>query len=163
MLTAERLRSLLHYDPETGLLTWSVTRRQIRAGSAAGSLNKSTGYIRITVDGADYGAHILAHLYMTGEWPIHQIDHEDLCTTNNKWLNLRHATPGQNCANRGARAENKTGFKGVSFCKQNGKFYASIKSSGKSRNLGYYATPQEASAVYQSALKEIHGDFARAV
>jgi hypothetical protein len=46
---AERLRELLHYDPETGVFTRAVTRRAARAGEIAGCV-ASTGHRKFTID-----------------------------------------------------------------------------------------------------------------
>ena len=62
-LTAEYLRSVLHYDPETGAFTWSVARGNRRAGVIAGSPH-ADGYLRIRIMGRPYLVHRLAYLYM---------------------------------------------------------------------------------------------------
>ncbi len=50
MITAERLRQLLSYDPESGLFVWRVGRGKAKPGSVAGTVNDD-GYIIIGIDG----------------------------------------------------------------------------------------------------------------
>jgi hypothetical protein len=59
MLTYERLRELLHYDPETGIFTWKVGRQKVKKNSEAGHFNHD-GYKLICIDGRRYRAHRLA-------------------------------------------------------------------------------------------------------
>lgn len=161
-LAQSLLTELLNYDPLTGVFTWKVARSgNVKVGGVAGSLNKQSGYREIWIGERQYVAHRLAWLYMTGEWPEHTVDHEDLDKDNNRWANLRAATQAQQCANRGLKSDNKSGFKGVSWSKESNRWYASIKIKGKSRNLGMYNTPEEASAAYTRALTEAYGEFAR--
>jgi hypothetical protein len=100
MLTAERLRELLHYDPATAC-TWIAKvgpRSGIRIGSIAGRLN-SNGHLQISVDGRRYMGHPLAYLYMNGAWPKNLIDHINMDMADNRWCNLRDATHSQNLCN----------------------------------------------------------------
>jgi hypothetical protein len=73
-VTAERLRELLHYDPETGLFMWVVsTSNRGRAGAVAGS--NFHGYRCIGIDGHHCLSHRLVWLWTEGEWPKGEIDH----------------------------------------------------------------------------------------
>ena len=161
MLKASRLRELLHYDPETGVFTWIVPPcNSIHAGDAAGSPN-GKGYLVIGVDRVRVGSHRLAWLYMTGEWPNGQIDHIDLNRSNNRWANLRDATQSQNLANTLARANSKSGFKGVYWHKRRAKWHAQIRHRGKGKSLGLFDSAGDAHRAYYAAAKELHGEFAR--
>jgi hypothetical protein len=158
--TVERLRELLDYDPLTGVFIWLVSpSRNTPAGSVAGA--NSEGYRLIRVDGGRYKGHQLAWLYMTGEWPPSRIDHEDTNRGNNIWTNLRLATNSQNKANMGKRADNTSGFKGVRWYPTTRKWAAQIGHQGKTKNLGYFTTPEQAHAAYCSAAQRLFGEFAR--
>jgi hypothetical protein len=163
LLTAERLRELLHYDPATGIFRWLQPQsRRVKAGEIAGGVPGQGGYYRIGIDGQRYYAHRLAWLYMTGEWPSRQVDHRDTDSGNNAWGNLRLATQGQNNCNAPKRSHNKTGYKGVSYSKSNRGFIAWIRANGVQHYLGTFPTPEEAHAAYCEASKRLHGEFARA-
>ena len=163
MLTAERLRELLTYAPETGLFYWKVAPSNGRTvvGSVAGRVNDE-GYRKIGIDGRVYAAHRLAYLYMPGEWPKELIDHENLARDDNRWRNLRPATRTQNKANSLPRSA--CGFKGVYITKKRGKirWRAQIRAEGHLHSLGYYGTPEEANAAYAAAADKLFGEFARA-
>jgi hypothetical protein len=94
-LTAERLREILGYDPETGLFTRLVRTGRIRAGEVAGTAH-SRGYRSIVIDGRVYLSHRLAWLYVHGEWPPEQIDHINRNRADNRLVNLRAAKQSQN-------------------------------------------------------------------
>lgn len=161
-LTAERLRTLLHYCPETGAFRWLVSNSARRpAGSAAGEL-KPSGYILIGINGWRYRAHRLAWLYVTGEWPQVQIDHRDNDRSNNKWLNLRPADNAQNQANAKRPKNNTSGFKGVFWNKQRQKWAAKINPDRRQVHLGFFADPKEAHAAYCRGAEKFFGEFARA-
>lgn len=83
-LDAELLRSLLDYDPLTGLFTWRSNRSNVKAGTIAGCFDAS-GYWQITVLNRSRKAHRLAHLYMTGNWPTLHIDHINQVRHDNRW------------------------------------------------------------------------------
>jgi hypothetical protein len=87
------------------------------------------------------------------------VDHINGNNVDNRRSNLRICTRMQNGCDRGAQRNNTTGYKGVTFRKESGKFMAQISSDGKRKYLGLYSTPQEAHAAYCVAALELHGEF----
>lgn len=161
LLTAERLREVLDYDPETGLFVWKMkTADCVHVGSIAGGMDEK-GYIRMRVDGRRYRAHRLAWLWMTGEWPSRGIDHRDTDRANNRWANLRVASSSQNIANSRLRSDNTSGFKGVSKFK-NGQWRAEVGTPSGRHYLGLFPCPAAAHLAYVVAAAKYHGEFARA-
>ncbi len=60
ILSYERLRELLDYDPETGVFTRRIQLSpRYPIGSAAGS-DDGTGYLQTTIDGSKHRLHRLA-------------------------------------------------------------------------------------------------------
>jgi len=68
-LTVERLREVLHYDPETGIFTWKVTTRGRSAIGKTAGYSRPNGRLIIEIDEKPYGASKLAWLYVYGEFP----------------------------------------------------------------------------------------------
>jgi hypothetical protein len=165
-LTQERLKQLLDYNPETGVFTWkhrSTGRVQWNtryAGKRAG-WDRGHGYVAIAIDGAYYTGHRLAWLYVYGFWPTNQIDHINCARGDNRITNLREATNAQNKANARLRTTNKSGFKGVSWCKQQQKWVAHIMVNYRSKYLGSADTASAAHVLYAHAANKHFGEFAR--
>ena len=158
-LTQEYLKSILHYNPETGIWTWISARPKIRIGDIAGGIVH--GYLSIKINGKKYFAHRLAWLYMTGEWPTEEIDHMDLNRKNCKWNNLREASRTQNFANQRKYSNNKSGIKGVCWDKSANKWLAQIQINKQKIMLGFYENVKDAAEVYAKAAKEYFKEFAR--
>jgi hypothetical protein len=154
-LTAERLRELLHYDPETGVFTRIARVRGTRPGAVAGSMT-SKGYRQVRIDGRQYQAHRLAWLYMTGEWPADQIDHRDGDPANNRFDNLRAATHAENQQNRAPPKNSTSGLIGASWQQRSRRWVAQIDAGGRQVYLGLFDTPEEAHAAYLSAKARLH-------
>lgn len=159
MLTADRLRELLNYDPETGVFTWRVRRSPTcLKGSVAGAINQVSGYRQIGFDGQDYTAHRLAWLYTKREWPLGEIDHKNRVRDDNRIDNLRDATHSNNSANRLKQSNNTSGLKGVSYHKAAKRWRATIRKE----HLGLFDTREAAHAAYCHAAQAAFGEFARA-
>lgn len=89
-----------------------------------------------------------------------QIDHINRDKTDNRKSNLRICTSYQNCQNVGVKQNNKSGCKGVHFCKTHKKWKVTIKHNCKQISLGYYHNKEEAIDVYKNAAIKYHGEFA---
>lgn len=153
MLTYTRLRSVLDYDPATGVFRWKEAPRGKIAGCRAGCL-RASGYIYLKIDQQQFYAHRVAWLYMTGVWPKGGVDHVDTVRSNNAWQNLRLVSHAENKQNRRvAQANNALGILGV---RRSGKrFRAYITAYGVQRYLGTFTTAEAASAAYWDA-KRLH-------
>ncbi len=157
-LTAQRLRDVLHYDPETGLFRWRERHSlRSRPGQVAGTLNKAIGYVVFRVDKRLYYAHRLAWLYVTGEWPAHGIDHINGQRADNRWTNLRDVEQAINTQNqRAPHSHGTSGYLGVSFDKRSGKWRAIVTLDDKQIEVGTFHTPEVAHAAYLAAKRRVH-------
>lgn len=91
-----------------------------------------------------------------------QVDHVDLYNTlDNRKHNLRLATKSQNMRNRGKQSNNRSGYKGVSWSRQNKKWYAWIGINGKTHSIGHFDDIEEAAYIYDQFALQLHGEFAR--
>jgi hypothetical protein len=108
------------------------------------------------------GKGVLMHRLILGitDPKIHG-DHRDMDTLNNTRANLRTATASENGCNRIVQPHNKSGLKGVWWCKQRSVWRAEIRANGVRKHLGSYPTKEDAFAAYCAAAPTIHGEFAR--
>lgn len=102
---------------------------------------------------------ILMHRQLTCAPPGTHVDHVDHNKLNNRRSNLRVCTCGENVANGRARANNKTGFKGVSWSRVANAYHARIGHRGKSIHCGYFTSPFDAAKAYDAAAKRLFGKF----
>ena len=152
-ITAEKVRQLLDYCPETGVFVWNprqntpVSWNTKYAGKVAGSPRGTGGWVYtvIKINRQGYLAHILAWLLMTGAWPKLSIDHINRNGLDNRWANLREATVAQQAQNR---RRNSKLPKGVRRLRNR---YIAV--------LGSFETPEEAHAIWLRLAPEIHGEF----
>ena len=161
VLTQDRLKELLEYDPATGDFVWKVTRGGRKAGSVAGTLG-ANGYRRIKVDRTPYYSHRLTFLFMEGSFPPDCVDHINHKEADNSWSNLRHATVEENNKHKSMQANNTSGITGVVWCKSRGKWQAQIFVDGKNIYLGLTHDFDEArrwrkAAEVKYGFSEFHG------
>lgn len=165
-LTQELLKEFLSYNPETGIFTWlprdrkwfktthSFKKWNTRyANKEAGTM--SHGYVYISIFKRLHKASRLAWLYITGNHPVHNIDHINGVRSYDAFINLRDVPQSQNVQNiRRPYSYSKSGFLGAH---PNGsKFCARIKLNGITHYLGQFNTAQEAHDVYLAAKRKLH-------
>lgn len=155
-ITAELLRELLHYEPETGVFTWRVsTSNRAIAGKQAGGL-KSNGYVQIGLYTKRYHAHRLAWLYVYGSWPPDELDHINRCRADNRITNLRLASRPENNQNLGLSKRNSSGHIGVCWKRVTGRWQARIMRDYQEVHLGYFGNVSDAVAARKAAEAEYH-------
>jgi hypothetical protein len=145
MLTQERLKEVLHYDPETGSFTWRVNKgTRGKIGAEAGNINSLSGYRIVFIDRQRYLCHRLAFVYLLGRFPECHTDHINGIRHDNRWCNLREVTPLINHKNQVIRKSNKSGVNGVCWLKKLGKWQAQIRVNYKTISLGLHDDKEDA-------------------
>lgn len=158
-MTADQLRELFEYNPDTGVLI-SRTRRAncIQVGAVAGHINRK-GYRVIKVQGKAYKAHRLALLYVTGAWPMNQVDHVNGVKDDNRLVNLRDVDATVNAQNKWKAVRGSAS--GLVGAHRGGwkkrRWTSSIEARGGRVYLGIFHTAEEAHAAYLAAKRELHG------
>lgn len=141
MITQQDVKALFHYDPETGVVTKLVsTQNRVKVGDIVGSkTTRPDGktYIRTTIKRVPYLLHRIIWLYCHGEFPD-EIDHINGDGADNRLINLRNVSRGENMKNRRLPASSSSGCVGVSFNKSRNRWYASISVDKKDIHLGSY-------------------------
>lgn len=157
MLTQERLKEVLHYEPESGEFTRIVKTAH---NASSGTVNKITGYLSISLGGRQYYGHRLAFLYMTGAWPQKMVDHINGNRSDNRWANLREASATINQQNLQVHQKNnRTGLLGVTRLhnrRGTKHFCAQLFAHGKRVHCTYHETPEAAHAAYLEAKRKHH-------
>jgi hypothetical protein len=162
-LTAQRLREVLHYNPESGIFTWIAHTvkagkqggRRAKIGCEAG--NFSILYCRIRIDRVHYLGHRLAWLYVHGEWPKQSIDHINGVKSDNRIANLREATPRLNAQNiRRAHSDSTSKLLGAYWIPRLKMWGSHICNKGQMIWLGNHRTPEAAHAAYMEAKRRLH-------
>ncbi len=170
---------LLEYHRDTGLFFWLARDEGVHgemfpnctaagfrafnstyAGKQAFTARTAQGY-HVTGIGVPFLAHRVAWAYVTGAWPAEQIDHINGIRTDNRFVNLREATPLQNSKNRKPWARSSSQFLGVHKCGRSGKWGASIMSGLVEIRVGLFDCEIEAATARDAKAVELHGEFAR--
>lgn len=138
----ERCREIFDYID--GKLYWKIkTGYKPIIGKPAGYLN-TLGYIEIGADGERHLAHRLVWLWHHGYLPENYLDHINRDRADNRIENLREVSQSCNIRNSNLSKASTSGFTGVSYDVDRGKWGAHIKVNYKKIHLGRYNTIEEA-------------------
>ncbi|KRR22171.1 hypothetical protein CQ13_30030 [Bradyrhizobium retamae] len=160
MITQEELK--IRFEYRDGELYWKKpTVWGVKVGDKAGTLRKD-GYVQVSIHKQLYLLHTLVWLWFTGEYVL-DLDHADTNKSNNRYENLREAGKSRNMFNVARTKRNTSGYKGVSYCKQTGKWLAAICAYKKRKNLGRFDTALLAAQAYAVAAAELHLEYARTI
>ena len=118
------------YDTDTGAF---INLRFNRISST----DHNRGYITVSVGRRKHLAHRLAYEFVYGEFKG-EIDHIDNDKRNNRIENLRLVTRSQNQQNMPMKSNNKSGVKGVSWCKPMNCWRARVTVGGVVYLAGYF-------------------------
>lgn len=111
--------------------------------------------------GKRHAKDVRMHRQIMGEPKGKEVDHISGIGVDNRKQNLRIATHKQNLANRPKQVNNTSGFKGVSWSRQNKKWWANICVGGRTISLGHYDDIKKAARAYNTAAIIYQGEFAR--
>ena len=150
ILTQERLRSLLDYDPISGQFTRKVKIKNQPAGIVVGTKDAQE-YLKCSIDGRVHKLHRLAWFYTHGTWPTGQIDHINQVTSDNRLTNLRDVSCAQNHQNRARKTKSASGYLGVTWHKRDCRWQAHIEINGKAIYLGQFADLTDAISARKQA------------
>lgn len=157
-ININELKRCVNYNPDNGLFTNLINRGKSKKGKIIGHINLR-GYVQIRLNMKMYWAHRLAWFYTYEVWPTNLIDHINNIKSDNRILNLREATMSQNKMAQGITKGNKSGYKGVFFMKNTGKWKATCTINNKSNYIGTYDTPKEAFDAYNNFISLAHGKY----
>ncbi len=124
---------------------------------------RQTNYAQSKIRKGDRYVAVAMHRLIMNALPKTEIDHINRNGLDNRKENLRFCTKRQNQGNRESPRVKKTSpYKGVSFegnVFRNKPWRASIYIRGKAKNLGLFATQEEAAEAYAVAARQEYGEF----
>lgn len=95
------------------------------------------------------------------DYPEGPVDHINGDGLDCQRSNMRLVSYSQNRMNSRLNSRNKSGFRGVSWNKNESKWQASICLNGKATWLGYYEDINDAASAYAAAAEELFGEYRR--
>ena len=150
----KRLRELLDYNTETGVLTWRF-RPEARGSWNAqyAGMPALTGWHRGyrvgSIEGEKFRTHRVIWCWLTGDEPP-EIDHINGNKSDNRACNLRASDRISNLKNCRLPKDNTSGFCGVYWASWANRWRSVIGINGRSLHIGYFNTRDEAISARKS-------------
>jgi hypothetical protein len=110
---------------------------------------KGYGVRELTSEWAAIGTVLLLHFAIMGRREGYVVDHIDRNPLNNQKSNLRFISQSANCVN--SKRKNASGYRGVVWCKDRGRWRAQIKHGGYNHFLGYFDQLEDAARASEKA------------
>lgn len=92
--------------------------------------------------------------------PGFETDHISTDKLDNRRVNLRVCTHGQNMMNRGLQSNNTSGYKNIYWSPPHKQWRIIIKNKQGRHNLGLYRNIEDAVKARDKFLRKFHGDYA---
>lgn len=160
------LHACFAYDPYSGVLTWRDRPRShfatehgqrifsARCAGRAADHVSSGGYLCASINGQPHRVHRIAWAMHTGAWPENFIDHINGIKHDNRIANLRDVSCAVNNLGHVRNRNNTSGWTGISWSKEAGKWHAYIGVGYGRVNLGKFHSLDDAIAARKKANKE---------
>lgn len=163
-ITAELVRQLVRYEPDTGRIFWLPRLPHLFKSEAlcarwnarfaekeAFSATNLQGYRTGRIFGRTYRAHRVIWLIQTGEWPVGDVDHINGKCADNCWENLRDTSTSANMRNAKMWSHNTTGITGVVWDKRDHNWKAQIMVNKRQMYLGNFDRLEDAISAREAA------------
>lgn len=150
------VRDSFNYAPRTGLLSYNQPRRLVKVGDSI-----TSGTVKIPAGGVAYSVNRVIWYWMTGEDPGDLIvEHRNGDHNDNRWENLRLATPQQNQFNKIGQGKYPKGVVFKGDANRSKPWAARIRIDGKKVSIGQFYTMEEAAEAYRAYADKIQGSYA---
>lgn len=121
----------------------------------------ASGYAASTVRTNGDMTYLYMHRLLLDPQPGQHVDHINGDKLDNRRANLRLVDIAQNQHNRRPNAHSASGYKGVCWHRNEGRWQVRIQAYGQRICLGYFDDEVEAALAYDAAARQLHGEYAR--
>jgi len=127
----------------TSIIAFNTFKAQY-VGKVVKANNDTAGYAQIRINKKAFSYHRLVWKYHTGLEPLGQIDHINRDKFDNRIENLRDVSISENNHNKINPSDNNSGYKGVCFKKNKGKWESTFTIRGNTLFLGIFTDKEDA-------------------